>query len=87
MYNIYEGATMAVTESTQDMITVNLTSVDWVKSVPELGVVFCTAPGDVNVELLSGRQVKKYMLAGEYWRVSPIKILKSGTTATVEFHI
>ena len=77
-----------VQETITDVLAVDLSAVDFeTPSAPVKGIVFCTIDGDVAVEWPNGVTTSKSLTAGEYWRVSPSKILKTGTTATVQFHI
>lgn len=81
---------MAVTETIEDIIAVDVSSADWENGdhrTFKRGLIFCTAAGDVAVEMKNGTQTSKTMEVGEYWRISPFKILNTGTTATVEFHL
>ena len=48
-------------------------------------IIFCISDGDVVIESANSVQVTKAMVAGEYWKFSPTKIL-AGSTATIQLH-
>ena len=77
-----------VIEHITDAISVNLSVNDWIADSSEARLqsfmLFAETAGTVKVGLASGITQTKTLAQGEYWRVRPIKIFKTGTTATVQ---
>jgi hypothetical protein len=77
-----------VTETIKNAVAIDISSIDWVKEdfVTHDGVLFCTVAGNVTAMMPSGISCTKAMTVGEYWRISPSKVVRATTTATVQFH-
>lgn len=77
-------------ETITEIEAIDLSVEDWENTenlTGKVGILFCTTAGDVTVETPKGNTTTKAMVAGEYWRFSPRKVIRATTTATVELHL
>ena len=77
-----------VRELITDGVSVNLSVSDWLAensvAKSESFMLFAETAGTIKVGLASGVTQTRTLAQGEYWRVRPVKVFKTGTTATVQ---
>ena len=74
-----------VNESTVENFLAIPSGGDWVNTIPQNAILFCLSDVTVVVEDKSGTQCTKAMVAGEYWKVRPYKVI-SPTADTLQLH-
>ena len=58
---------------------------DWVNNIPQNSILYCLADVTAMVEDINGNQSVKAMVAGEYWKVRPHKVI-APTVNTLQMH-